>query len=68
MVYYFNDSNLDYLTYNPSTLEMIVYFASGNFVKLLYVLDKHYNELTESDNPYDYFNNVLLEDNSIGRG
>lgn len=68
MIYHFNDSNLDYLTYNPSTLEMTIYFASGNSIKLLYVLDKHFNELTDSDTPYDYLINVLLEDNSIGRG
>lgn len=68
MVYYFNDANLDYLTYNPSTLEMVVHFASGSSIKLLYVLDKHFDAFTKSEDPYDYFRYTLMTDNSIGRG
>lgn len=68
MIYYFNDSRLNYLTYDPSSLEMIIHFASGSSIKLLYVLDKHFYGITESDEPYDYFNDVLLSDSSVGRG
>ncbi|MBC1402114.1 KTSC domain-containing protein [Listeria booriae] len=68
MVYYFNDANVDKAFYNPATLEMDVHFASGAVIKLLYVLYDVFENFSHSDNPFDFFNQVILNDPTIGRG
>ncbi|WP_421000832.1 hypothetical protein ACOJIU_18030 (plasmid) [Carnobacterium maltaromaticum] len=47
---------------------MVITFASGSKIKLLYVLTDTFYQLTNSPNPYGYFETIILEDPRIGRG
>lgn len=67
LIHYFNDLNLDKIEYNPSTLEMFVTFASGKTTKLTNVLTETFYSFSNSENPYQYFDEVILNDNRIGR-
>lgn len=68
MIYYFHDGIMDKVEYDPSSLDMVITFASGSKIKLLYVLTNTFYQLTNSPNPYDYFETIILEDPRIGRG
>lgn len=67
MIHYFSDSQIDKVEYDPSDMVMLITFASGESIKLLYVLSETFEHLIQNPNPYDYFESVILQDSSIGR-